>query len=52
MCTQNSETESGYLYLTYEPGSGESRIKSVCLNTLDRTKGNVTDGCVTRKREG
>jgi hypothetical protein len=36
MLTQNSKTESEYLNLTPESRSGETEIKSLCLNTLDR----------------
>ena len=52
MLIQNSETESEYLNLTPEPRSGETTIKSVCLNMLDRIKCNLKDGFVTRKHNG
>jgi hypothetical protein len=38
MLTQKSETESEYLNLTPESRSGETGIKSLCLNMLYRLK--------------
>jgi hypothetical protein len=38
MLTQNSKTDSEYFNLTPESRSGETRIKYVCLNTLDRMR--------------
>ena len=38
MLTQNSKTESEHFNLTPESNSGETGIKSVCLNTLEWLK--------------
>jgi hypothetical protein len=52
MLTQNSKTESEYSNLTPESRSGETRIKSVCLNKLDRIKCTLKDGFVASKHGG
>ena len=52
MLTQNSDIESQYLNLTSESRSGETRIKDVWLNTLERIKSSLKNWFVIRKRGG